>query len=167
MCRIGRYKNPRICDAAALTAAADALARPNVALVHGTFADLVAGAGPHDFLYFDPPYAPLSATSAFTRYTAAGFTSADQSRLQSLVIALAGRGCHILLSNSTAPEIARLYDDNPEARRAGLRSLKVPARRAINSNPESRGAVLEYVITNTAQAESPPPEARARDAQPG
>ncbi len=54
----------------------------------------------------------------------------------------------MLLSNSTAPEIAALYDGNAEARAAGLRAVRVPARRAINSNGARRGPVDEYLITN-------------------
>ena len=64
-----------------------------------------------------------------------------------MTIELANRGCHVLLSNSTAPAIADLYDGNADARQAGLRALRVPARRAINSNPSRRGPVDEYVIT--------------------
>ncbi len=54
----------------------------------------------------------------------------------------------MLLSNSTAPEIEALYESNAEARAAGLRAFRVPARRAINSRPDARGAVLEYIVTN-------------------
>ena len=64
------------------------------------------------------------------------------------MIQLATRGCRVLLSNSTAPDIARLYDGNAEAMSAGLRAHKVPARRAINSDATKRGAVLEYLVTN-------------------
>jgi DNA adenine methylase len=145
---LGRYARPRICNEDGLRAAAAALRQPGVAIVHGQFATSVAEATRGDFVYFDPPYAPLSATSTFTSYTADGFTPADQQRLQRVVLTLAARGCHVVLSNSTAPEIARLYDDNPEAVRVGLKAVKVPARRAINSKPSARGAVLEYVITN-------------------
>ena len=56
------------------------------------------GAG--DFVYFDPPYAPLSATANFRGYTGRGFSDADQERLQQALIALAGRGVQVLLSNS-------------------------------------------------------------------
>jgi DNA adenine methylase len=145
---LGRYARPRICDEDGLRAAAAALRQPGVAIVHGPFATSVEEATRGDFVYFDPPYAPLSATSTFTGYTADGFTPADQQQLQRVVLTLAARGCHVVLSNSTAPEIARLYDDNPEAVRVGLKAVKVPARRAINSKPSARGAVLEYVITN-------------------
>ena len=63
-----------------------------------------------------------------------GFSAAHQVRLQELVIELARRGCRVLVSNSVAPQIAALYQNNIEARRAGLRAYRVRARRAINSN---------------------------------
>ena len=65
-----------------------------------------------------------------------------------MVIRLAEKGCHVLLSNSTAPEIAALYDGNAETEAAGLQAHRVPARRAINSDASRRGHVHEYIITN-------------------
>jgi len=65
-----------------------------------------------------------------------------------MVIRLAARGCRVLVSNSTADEIAALYERDEEARAVGLRTLRVPARRAINSNASRRGAVEEYLIHN-------------------
>ena len=137
-------------DEDALRAAARALDRPGVDLRHESF-DTVIGdrADTGDFVYFDPPYAPLSQTSDFTSYTADGFTLADQSRLRDVVFELSQRGCHVVLSNSTAPEIAQLYD-NAAARDLGLRALKVPARRAINSKASARGEIMEYIVTNVA-----------------
>jgi DNA adenine methylase len=99
-------------------------------------------------VYFDPPYAPLSRTASFTSYTGTGFGAGDQERLQRLTIVLAARGCFVLLSNSTADEIAKLYERNDDARAVGLRAIRVPARRAINSNAARRGSVEEYLITN-------------------
>ena len=144
---IGRYKNPRICDADNLKAVATALGA-NVTLEQNTFARVLTHARRGDFVYFDPPYAPLTRTALFTSYTAGGFSLGDQEQLQQVVIQLASRGCWVLLSNSTAPDVTRLYDDNPEAVAVGLRAYKVPARRAINSDSSKRGAVLEYLITN-------------------
>ena len=66
------------------------------------------------------------------------------------MIRLAKRRCHVVLSNSTAPEIAALYKRDADARRAGIRTHRVAARRAINSNAARRGPVEEYVITNVA-----------------
>jgi hypothetical protein len=65
-----------------------------------------------------------------------------------MTIALADRGCHVLVSNSTAREIAALYDTSADARAAGLRAVRVPARRAMNSDGARRGPVDEFVISN-------------------
>ena len=144
----GRYARPAIVNREKLVRVADALSSPGVRLVFGSFESArdIAEAG--DFLYVDPPYAPLSRTANFTSYTSSRFGAEDQARLQQLVIDVARRGCHVLLSNSTASEIAALYDDNREARTAGLQTFRVAARRAINSNAARRGAVHEYLITN-------------------
>ncbi len=144
----GKYKSPRICDEDNLRRVSTTLAARSVSVEHAAFDAVLRAARTGDFIYLDPPYAPLSATAEFTSYTADGFDSEDQRRLQRVVVELAERGCHVLLSNSTAPAIAALYDGNPDAERAGLRAHTVPARRAINSNAARRGGVAEYVITN-------------------
>jgi site-specific DNA-adenine methylase len=64
-----------------------------------------------------------------------------------MVLELAARGCFVVLSNSTAPLVAALYD-TPAARRAGLRAHRVAARRAINSKGGRRGEVEEFIISN-------------------
>jgi len=143
----GRYASPRICDADNIRNVAAALSQRHVSLACESFDAILQDARAGDFLYFDPPYAPLSPTARFTSYTAAGFTSSDQQRLKELVVELAARGCHVLLSNSTAPEITALYARDKAVSRAGLRTLKVPARRAINSQAGRRGTVDEYLIT--------------------
>lgn len=155
----GRYRRPRIVDAANLVRVAEALAAPGVDLRHGSFEMVLDEAQPGDFLYFDPPYAPLSSTASFTAYTAGGFSRDDHHRLQAVVVELARRGCSVLLSNSSAPLVARLYQDDPTARRAGLQVFAVPARRAINANAARRGLVTEYLVTNlhpAARAACPP-----------
>ena len=144
----GRYKNPRICDEDNLRRVSSTLSALSVRVEHASFAAVLRSARKGDFVYFDPPYAPLSTTAQFTSYTSGGFGADDQRRLQRVVVALAAKGCHVLLSNSTAPEIEALYDGNREARKVGLRAHTVAARRAINSNAARRGGVDEYVITN-------------------
>jgi DNA adenine methylase len=146
----GRYHRPKIADRQKLARVAGALA--DARLVCGSFDVVRDEAGAGDFVYFDPPYAPLSRTAAFTSYTALGFDADDQERLQQVAIDLARRGCHVLLSNSTAGEIAALYEKSLEASRAGFRVHRVPARRAINSDPSRRGTVDEFLITNIAEA---------------
>jgi len=146
----GRYERPAIADLDRLSHAAEALSGPRVRLVCGSFESVRDLARRGDFVYCDPPYAPLSRTANFTSYTAPRFDEADQRKLQALVVALARRGCRVLVSNSTADAIAALYERNRTARAAGLRTLRVPARRAINSNAARRGPVDEFLITNIA-----------------
>jgi DNA adenine methylase len=145
----GRYTKPRICDEVNVRRVARALAQAGVTLGHARFDRTVDGARAGDFVYFDPPYAPLSKTARFTSYTADGFDATDQERLRDVVVTLAARGCHVMMSNSTAPDIARLYEDSRAVTSAGLKCYRIPARRAINSNATRRGMVEEYVITNT------------------
>ena len=145
---LGRYANPTICDTDNLRSVSEALSQPGITIRHTSYRELVRSAGGGDFVYLDPPYAPLSSTAQFTSYTSQGFSSTDQRELQQAVIALARKGCWVLLSNSTATEVAELYDGDRAASRAGIRAHKVPARRAINSNAARRGKVMEDLITN-------------------
>jgi len=144
----GRYDRPRIADRAKLARVAAALSGDGVSLIYGSFETALDVAAEGDFVYCDPPYAPLSRTASFRAYTAPGFDADAQRRLQQMVIRLAARGCRVLVSNSTADEIAALYERDEDARAVGLRTLRVPARRAINSNASRRGAVEEYLIHN-------------------
>jgi DNA adenine methylase len=144
----GRYLNPRICDPDNLRAVSVALRSPGVQVAHGSYDTVRTDARKGDFLYFDPPYAPLSTTASFTSYTALGFSEDDQRHLQELIVELTGRGCQVILSNSTAPLITDLYARSRTAKRAGLRAYKVPAKRAINSNATRRGDVMEYIVSN-------------------
>lgn len=143
----GRYTRPRICDERRLRAASAALNAPGVALHRRSFDATAAAARSGDFVYFDPPYAPLGRTANFRHYTASGFGDADQARLQALAVGLAGRGVHVLLSNSSADSIVALYGERT-AHSAGLRIRRVPARRAINTRADRRGPVDELVVSN-------------------
>lgn len=142
----GRYLKPRICDPANLRLVSTSL--KDACLECAAFERVLETAEPEDFLYFDPPYAPLSRTANFTSYTAGGFSLEEQKQLRQTMVALARRGCHVVLSNSTAREITELYADDPEVAGAGIRCHEVPARRSINSNPGRRGSITEYIITN-------------------
>jgi DNA adenine methylase len=155
----GRYAAPRICDEPHLRSVASTLARPGVSLAHGSFERALAGAGRGDFVYCDPPYAPLSATASFAHYTAGGFGEREQALLQRAIVGAARRGATVLVSNSSAPLIDRLYRE-PTAAAAGQRIHRVPARRAINSRASARGPVDELLITNSRRAALDVPAAR-------
>jgi len=148
----GRYAKPAICDAANLTAVAAVLRRPGVELRLAPFERVVEQAVAGDFLYFDPPYAPVSPTARFTAYTAGGFSAEDQERLQASVLGLAQRGCFVLLSNSDTEAVDALYAHSRAVRRAGLHVYRVSARRAINARASGRGPVGEVVVTNVLPA---------------
>jgi DNA adenine methylase len=145
---VGRYVNPRICDEENLMNVAALLRTPQVSVRHDSYQYVADEATAGDFLYFDPPYAPVSPTAHFRSYTADGFSDDDQKRLQKLVVELARRGCWVLVSNSTAKQIENLYDSNDDAQSVGLVAHRVPARRAINCDGSSRGFVEEYLVSN-------------------
>jgi DNA adenine methylase len=143
----GRYIEPRICDPEHVRAVAAAFGAPGVSIECAAFDATLSGARAGDFVYCDPPYAPVSRTANFAQYTADGFTSRHQQALQQAVVAAARRGAVVLLSNSSAPEIEKAYS-RPEALHAGLTVRRVPARRAINSRASHRGPVDELIVTN-------------------
>lgn len=144
---IGRYPRPRVCDESTLRAVAAVLSAPLVNVEHASFTGIGDAARAGDLVYLDPPYAPLSPTARFTAYTAGSFSDDDQRKLRQIVFDLARRGCHVVVSNSTAPLVSALYDTRA-ARAAGIRAHRVPAKRAINSNASKRGDVEEYIISN-------------------
>jgi DNA adenine methylase len=148
----GRYDAPRVVDRPLLTRVSEVLAAPGIRVDHAAFDRVLDEARAGDFVYFDPPYAPLSKTANFRGYTGRGFSDADQGRLQRISIALARRGVHVLLSNSVAPSVSRLYEDNDEVSAAGLSTWRVPARRAVNSRADRRGSVEELVVSNVRPA---------------
>ncbi len=148
---VGRYERPTICDRQHLESVAATLRRDGVTIELGSFEASLAQAGAGDFVYCDPPYAPLSPTASFAQYTALGFTADDQRRLHDAVVAAARRGASVVVSNSSAPLITSLYA-SAAARRARLVLQRVPARRAINSRASSRGPVDEVIVTNVPSA---------------
>lgn len=133
---MGRYKNPAILDAPRLRAASAAL--QGVELRVCSFADAVLDAGPGDFVYFDPPYVPLSPTANFTDYYADGFGETHQRQLAEVVRVLADRGVQVMVSNSDAPLVHDLYD--------GFRIEMIQAQRRINRDAGKRGHINEVLI---------------------
>lgn len=96
----------------------------------------LCGAG--DFVYCDPPYAPLTPTSSFTNYTASKFDQSEQIRLRNAASRAAKRGATIAISNSSADLIYEIY--------RGCQITRIPARRAINSKGNLRGKIDEVLV---------------------
>jgi DNA adenine methylase len=136
----GRYRNPTICDEGRLKAAAQALR--SARLTVADFEQAVSRADRGDFIYFDPPYVPLTSTSNFTSYNSKGFTDQDHRRLAETILQLTKKGCFVMLSNSSADLVYTLYQGH------GYRLLPIQARRNINSKANKRGSVTELLILN-------------------
>ena len=136
---LGRYKNPTICDGPLLQAAATVLQRTEIGIF--SFETILKRPlTPRDFVYFDPPYHPISSTSRFTSYNRYGFNAQDQERLASVFQQLAQRGVPMMLSNSDCPLIRELYQ--------GFYLHPIQAPRAINSQAHGRGKITELLITS-------------------
>jgi DNA adenine methylase len=137
---VGSYKNPRILNEDRLEAASHAL--QDAQLKCAPFDALLENAKPGDFVYFDPPYEPVSQTAKFTSYARDGFFQEDQTRLRDVYKALDRRGCKLMLSNSDVPFIRELYSN--------FNIDTVAAPRAINCNAKKRGKVSEVLVRNYA-----------------
>jgi len=134
----GRYAKPLICDENNLRACSVALSHTEISVCD--FEKTAGRARPGDFVYFDPPYAPVSRTATFTAYAPGGFGAEAQERLSRVFRRLADRKVYVLLSNSDVPAIRNLY--------ASYRTRVVKASRTINSNASRRGLVSEVLVSS-------------------
>ena len=142
----GRYKKPAICDAQNILLVSQLL--QTAALGRSHFTDCEEHVDDKTFVYFDPPYRPLNATSNFTSYSAHKFDDGDQNDLARFFARLhAINGARMMLSNSDPANVdpadtffQRLY------RRFAIH--KVYANRMINSKGSRRGKISELLITN-------------------
>jgi len=139
----GTYANPLICDEVNLRKVSESL--KDVTIKNQDYKKILNKTKKGDFVYFDPPYHPASATASFTSYTADGFTSEQQVELRDTFLELHKRGCCVMLSNSDTDFINDIYR---ELAKEGIVIKKVSAGRAINSNSAKRGKVQEVLVTN-------------------
>ncbi|MEM6592880.1 MAG: DNA adenine methylase [Cyanobacteria bacterium P01_C01_bin.73] len=136
---MGRYKNPRICDPDLIRAAAACLQGVEIRQVGFDTLNHESW-GPRDFVYFDPPYHPISVTSSFTGYNRYSFKADDQVRLRETFGILAARGAQVMLSNSDCEFIRELYK--------GFQQHEIKASRSINAKGTKRGKINELLITS-------------------
>ncbi|MFN9176250.1 MAG: DNA adenine methylase [Synechocystis sp.] len=144
----GDYVNPVIADPIVIKAVSSFLKESNINICKGDFADSLSTAKKGDFIYFDPPYHPISDTSSFTGYSVNGFGEKEQTRLKSVCDQLSDQGCYVLISNSDASLIRELYRDSRYI------IAEVKASRAINSVASKRGRVVELLIHNQYDCQS-------------
>jgi DNA adenine methylase len=147
---IGDADGSSIVSAPEIRAAAPAFARAELRVCD--FREAVAAARGGDFVYFDPPYIPTSATAKFSTYTPGGFGVKDHDALADVARGLVGRGCQVMLSNSDTPLAWELYGAWP-----GFRIERVSRNGTINADPAKRGRVTELLITAGYQIEENAP----------
>ena len=136
----GRYKNPKIVDENLVSAISTYLNNNQIEIKKGDFEKAVLDVQPGDFVYFDPPYIPLSETSAFTSYTHEGFSYDDQVRLRDTFKTLSDAGAYVMLSNSSSFLVEELYRD--------FNIHHVEAIRTNGAKSSSRGKISEIIVTN-------------------
>lgn len=138
----GKYKSPDYVNKNTIMDAHKYFNENDIVILNQDFEDAVKGASKGDFVYFDPPYDPVSKTSSFTSYTKDNFGDKEQIRLRNLFIDLYERGCFVLLSNSNTEFINKLYNY------PGIEVKTVEANRNINSKGSGRGKIKEVLISN-------------------
>ncbi|QOI96820.1 MAG: Dam family site-specific DNA-(adenine-N6)-methyltransferase [Flammeovirgaceae bacterium] len=143
----GDYVNPTICDEQNLVAVHRVLQLAEIK--RADFRQVISDLKAQSFVYFDPPYRPLSKTANFTSYSRQTFADTEQVQLARLFKQLDRKGAKVMLSNSDPKNHDRkdtFFDDLYR----GFHIARVPAKRLINSNPKKRGAINEIIVTNYA-----------------
>lgn len=135
---VGKYTSPKVYNPDLLILVSKVLQSAKIEVK--SFESVLNYAKLDDFVYFDPPYYPLSPTSNFTAYSCYSFNEYDQVKLRNIFIELAKSGVQVMLSNSNCPFIRELYKN--------FNIHEISAARAINSNAEKRGEITEVLITS-------------------
>ena len=142
---MGSYKNPTICDAENLRNIHGAL--QNVTIVCGDYSLSKSFIDGETFVYLDPPYRPISETSAFTSYNSDAFDDNEQIRLAKFIDEINAAGAKIVLSNSD-PKNVNEEDNFFDNLYKNYKINRVEASRAINSKGDKRGKINELLICN-------------------
>jgi len=136
----GKYVNPNIINKPSIMALSKYFNDNSISIKRGDYKETLIDLPKDSFVYFDPPYLPISDSSSFTGYTDNGFSMQDQIDLRNQCNLLNEQGIRFLLSNSSHPKIYELYD--------GYDINEVPAKRSINSSGNKRGHINEVLIKN-------------------
>ena len=139
----GKYKNPDIANETTINAMSTYLNTNKIKILQGDYKQALKGLRKGAFVYLDPPYMPISSSSAFTGYTDGGFTYAQQEELRDECIKLHKKGIRFVQSNSYCQGILDLYSDE-----SIFKIETVKAKRSINSKGNRRGEIDEVLIYN-------------------
>lgn len=142
---MGKYKNPKILDEQNLLNVSKLF---EIATIRkADFKEVRNDIKDSSFVYFDPPYRPISETASFTAYSKFNFQDDEQLQLAGLFYDLNEQGHHLMLSNSD-PKNTNPEDDFFETIYANYNIQRVDAKRSINSDPNKRNSIKEIVVTN-------------------
>jgi DNA adenine methylase len=144
----GDYTNPKIIEEPVIRSISEYLNSAKIEILQVDFAEAVKKAKHGDFIYFDPPYDPISATASFTSYSLNNFDRSAQIRLKETCDDLTERGCKVLISNSSTAFIRDLYSSNYYT------TIEVKAARNINSVGYGRDKISELLIFNNYNIDS-------------
>ena len=136
----GRYKNPNIVNDVTIRAVGNYLSKNDIQILNTDYEKSLSKIRKGAFVYFDPPYDPISDSSSFTGYTKNGFDRTEQERLKKVCDKLNDKGVNFLLSNSSTEFIRDLYKD--------YNIFSIKAKRAINSKGNGRGETTEVLVKN-------------------
>jgi len=134
----GMYKNPNILDERNLSACRDALQGTKISL--GSYSEVLSSAKKGDFVYFDPPYVPLSATSSFTSYSLDGFSMKNQKELADYCRDLDKRGVLFMLTNSDCEAVEELYQ--------GFNLERIDSPRSVSADGSKRKTIKDILVRN-------------------
>lgn len=142
---MGKYKNPKILDEQNLLNVSKLF---EIATIRkADFKEVRNDIKDNSFVYFDPPYRPISTTASFTAYSKFNFQDDEQLQLAGLYYDLNEQGHSLMLSNSD-PKNTNPEDDFFETIYANYNIQRVDAKRSINSDPNKRNSIKEIVVTN-------------------
>lgn len=142
---MGAYKNPSICDESNLRAVSEKL--QNVTIVCGDYRESAEFIDDNTFVYFDPPYRPITNTASFTAYTETLFNDDEQIELANFVDEMNKKGARVVISNSD-PKNSNTEDNFFDNIYSAHKIKRIEATRMINCNSEARGKIKELLISN-------------------
>jgi len=142
----GRYKNPRILDIDNLKACSKRLANSRISTA--SFDLAVSNASQSDFVYFDPPYLPISSSSSFSKYAKADFGISQHEQLHETIKKLTEKKVKVILSNSDTPLTRKIFGSD-------LNLYQIGVQRHIGAKSSSRVIVSEIIGSNYKIIDSP------------
>ena len=142
--------NVCICDEENIKSVHNFFIKYNVQISTGTYDEFFKGKGMYmknAFVYMDPPYRPITKSSAFTSYTKSGFNDDSQKDLKVWFDILNSNNAYCMLSNSD-PKNSDVNDTFFDDLYSDYNIIRVNAKRSINSKGNGRGSITEILVKN-------------------